>query len=154
MLTLGLCNIFGSFVSSMPTAGAFTRSAVVSASGVRTPMAGIYVGNILISRRSNMENCWKRKYARTLFISVHRRTNNSQNWSYNKSSPKLCPLSLLSRKQNLNAFSQERTWRHAYSTNFTAENKTDRSLFAFLLLRKIQSTIRFKCFKRNIYCIT
>ncbi|XP_076474248.1 sodium-independent sulfate anion transporter isoform X2 [Bombus vancouverensis nearcticus] len=43
MLTLGLCNIFGSFVSSMPTAGAFTRSAVVSASGVRTPMAGIYV---------------------------------------------------------------------------------------------------------------
>ncbi|XP_003487915.1 sodium-independent sulfate anion transporter [Bombus impatiens] len=44
MLTLGLCNIFGSFVSSMPTAGAFTRSAVVSASGVRTPMAGIYVG--------------------------------------------------------------------------------------------------------------
>ncbi|XP_071872237.1 sodium-independent sulfate anion transporter [Bombus fervidus] len=44
MLTLGLCNIFGSFVSSMPTAGAFTRSAVASASGVRTPMAGIYVG--------------------------------------------------------------------------------------------------------------
>ncbi|XP_050581045.1 sodium-independent sulfate anion transporter-like isoform X2 [Bombus affinis] len=44
MLTLGLCNIFGSFVSSMPAAGAFTRSAVVSASGVRTPMAGIYVG--------------------------------------------------------------------------------------------------------------
>ncbi|KAK1135520.1 hypothetical protein K0M31_000107 [Melipona bicolor] len=44
MLTLGLCNIFGSFVSSMPAAGAFTRSAVISASGVRTPMAGIYVG--------------------------------------------------------------------------------------------------------------
>ncbi|PBC25559.1 Sodium-independent sulfate anion transporter [Apis cerana cerana] len=39
MLTLGLCNIFGSFVSSMPAAGAFTRSAVISASGVRTPMA-------------------------------------------------------------------------------------------------------------------
>ncbi|XP_026299753.1 sodium-independent sulfate anion transporter isoform X1 [Apis mellifera] len=44
MLTLGVCNIFGSFVSSMPAAGAFTRSAVISASGVRTPMAGIYVG--------------------------------------------------------------------------------------------------------------
>lgn len=44
MLTLGLCNIFGSFVSSMPAAGAFTRSAVISASGVRTPMASIYVG--------------------------------------------------------------------------------------------------------------
>ncbi|XP_076243672.1 sodium-independent sulfate anion transporter [Calliopsis andreniformis] len=44
MLALGLCNIFGSFLSSMPTAGAFTRSAVISASGVRTPMAGVYVG--------------------------------------------------------------------------------------------------------------
>ncbi|XP_017878927.1 sodium-independent sulfate anion transporter-like [Ceratina calcarata] len=48
LLTLGLCNIFGSFVSSMPTAGAFTRSAVVSASGVRTPMAGIYVGTMTL----------------------------------------------------------------------------------------------------------
>ncbi|XP_076757529.1 sodium-independent sulfate anion transporter [Xylocopa sonorina] len=48
MLTLGLCNIIGSFVSSMPTAGAFTRSAVVSASGVRTPMAGIYVGTMTL----------------------------------------------------------------------------------------------------------
>ncbi|XP_031846404.2 sodium-independent sulfate anion transporter isoform X2 [Nomia melanderi] len=44
MLTLGLSNILGSFFSSMPTAGAFTRSAVISASGVRTPMAGLYVG--------------------------------------------------------------------------------------------------------------
>ncbi|EFN65713.1 Sodium-independent sulfate anion transporter [Camponotus floridanus] len=42
MLTLGLCNIFGSFVSSMPTTGAFTRSAVGSASGIQTPMAGLY----------------------------------------------------------------------------------------------------------------
>ncbi|CAD1473052.1 unnamed protein product [Heterotrigona itama] len=48
MLTLGLCNIFGSFVSSMPAAGAFTRSAVISASGVRTPMAGIYVGTMTL----------------------------------------------------------------------------------------------------------
>ncbi|XP_076670762.1 sodium-independent sulfate anion transporter [Andrena cerasifolii] len=44
MLTLGLCNILGSFFSSMPSAGAFTRSAVLSASGVQTPMAGAYVG--------------------------------------------------------------------------------------------------------------
>ncbi|KOC62897.1 Sodium-independent sulfate anion transporter [Habropoda laboriosa] len=48
MLTLGLCNILGSFVSSMPAAGAFTRSAVISASGVRTPMAGIYVGTMTL----------------------------------------------------------------------------------------------------------
>lgn len=46
MLTLGLCNILASFFSAMPSTGAFTRSAVISASGVRTPMAGIYVGNM------------------------------------------------------------------------------------------------------------
>lgn len=42
MLTLGVCNIVGSFVSSMPTCGAITRSALSQASGVRTPFAGIY----------------------------------------------------------------------------------------------------------------
>lgn len=44
MLTLGMCNIAGGFVSSMPTSGAFTRSAVGNASGIQTPMAGIYSG--------------------------------------------------------------------------------------------------------------
>ncbi|CAL1686971.1 unnamed protein product [Lasius platythorax] len=48
MLTLGLCNIFGSFVSSMPTTGAFTRSAVGSASGIQTPMAGLYSGTMAL----------------------------------------------------------------------------------------------------------
>nr|XP_012233809.1 PREDICTED: sodium-independent sulfate anion transporter-like [Linepithema humile] len=48
MLTLGLCNILGSFVSSMPTAGAFTRSAVSSASGIQTPMAGLYSGTMTL----------------------------------------------------------------------------------------------------------
>lgn len=48
MLTLGLCNIFGSFVSSMPTTGAFTRSAVGSASGIQTPMAGLYSGTMTL----------------------------------------------------------------------------------------------------------
>ncbi|XP_011347517.1 sodium-independent sulfate anion transporter isoform X2 [Ooceraea biroi] len=48
MLTLGLCNILGSFVSSMPTTGAFTRSAVSSASGIQTPMAGLYSGTMAL----------------------------------------------------------------------------------------------------------
>lgn len=52
MLTLGLCNIAGSFFSAMPTCGAFTRSAVSQASGVRTPMAGIYTGMIVLSALS------------------------------------------------------------------------------------------------------
>lgn len=46
MITLGMCNIFGSFVQSMPTSGAFTRSAVSNASGVRTPLSGIFSGKI------------------------------------------------------------------------------------------------------------
>jgi len=48
MLALGLSNILGSFVSSLPTAGAFTRSAVGSASGVQTPMAGLYSGTMAL----------------------------------------------------------------------------------------------------------
>lgn len=48
MLALGLCNIFGSFFSSMPTCGAFTRSAVSQASGVRTPLSGFYTGMIIL----------------------------------------------------------------------------------------------------------
>lgn len=42
MLTLGVCNIIGSCFKSMPTCGAFTRSAVSQASGVKSPLAGLY----------------------------------------------------------------------------------------------------------------
>ncbi|KAJ8953922.1 hypothetical protein NQ318_019162 [Aromia moschata] len=48
MMTLGLCNIFGSFVKAMPSCGAFTRSAVASSSDVRTPLQGIYSGTVII----------------------------------------------------------------------------------------------------------
>ncbi|XP_021925205.1 sodium-independent sulfate anion transporter-like isoform X2 [Zootermopsis nevadensis] len=48
MLTLGVCNMFGSCVRSMPTCGAFTRSAVSNASGARTPMVGLYSGTLIV----------------------------------------------------------------------------------------------------------
>lgn len=48
MLALGICNIIGSCFQSMPTCGAFTRSAVSHASGVKTPMAGLYTGIMTI----------------------------------------------------------------------------------------------------------
>ncbi|XP_044253545.1 sodium-independent sulfate anion transporter-like [Tribolium madens] len=48
MMTLGLCNIFGSFVQAMPSCGAFTRSAVANSSGVRTPLQGIYSGTVIL----------------------------------------------------------------------------------------------------------
>lgn len=46
LFTLGLCNMFGGFVSSMPVTGSFSRSAVNHASGVRTPIGGLYTGNL------------------------------------------------------------------------------------------------------------
>jgi MFS superfamily sulfate permease-like transporter len=47
MITLGFCNIVGSFVRSMPINGSFTRSAVNNSSGVRTPFGGLYTGTDL-----------------------------------------------------------------------------------------------------------
>jgi len=44
MLTLGLSNVIGSFFQSMPVTGSFSRSAVNNASGVRTPLGGMYTG--------------------------------------------------------------------------------------------------------------
>lgn len=48
MIALGLCNIFGSFVSSMPTTGSFTRTAVNNTSGVRTTLGGIVTGSLVL----------------------------------------------------------------------------------------------------------
>lgn len=48
MVTLGVCNIIGSCVSSMPTCGAVTRSAVSQASGIRTPLAGLYTATMTL----------------------------------------------------------------------------------------------------------
>ncbi|XP_046823112.1 sodium-independent sulfate anion transporter-like [Vespa crabro] len=48
MLTLGLCNVIGSFFQSMPITGSFSRSAVNNASGVRTPLGGLYTGILVI----------------------------------------------------------------------------------------------------------
>lgn len=45
LITLSLCNIFGSFFSSMPITGSFSRSAVNHASGVQTPFGGVYTGS-------------------------------------------------------------------------------------------------------------
>lgn len=44
LLTLGICNLLGSFSSSFPVTGSFSRSAVNHASGVMTPFGGFYTG--------------------------------------------------------------------------------------------------------------
>lgn len=48
MLALGISNIMGSFVSSMPVTGSFTRTAVNNASGAQTPLGGIVTGTMLL----------------------------------------------------------------------------------------------------------
>ncbi|XP_026464501.1 sodium-independent sulfate anion transporter-like [Ctenocephalides felis] len=48
LLALSLSNIFGSFVSSMPVTGSFSRSAVNHASGVQTPLGGVYTGLLVL----------------------------------------------------------------------------------------------------------
>ena len=48
MVALGVCNILGSFVSSMPTTGSFSRTAVNSSSGVKTPLGGLYTGALVL----------------------------------------------------------------------------------------------------------
>ncbi|XP_075211172.1 sodium-independent sulfate anion transporter isoform X2 [Lycorma delicatula] len=48
LLTLGVSNMLGSFVSSMPVTGSFSRSAVNHASGVKTPLGGLYTGLLII----------------------------------------------------------------------------------------------------------
>ncbi|XP_017304477.1 sodium-independent sulfate anion transporter-like, partial [Diaphorina citri] len=48
MIALGLCNIAGSFVQSIPTAGSFTRTAVNHASGVKTPFGGFFTGTLVL----------------------------------------------------------------------------------------------------------
>lgn len=48
LFTLSMCNVFGSFFSSMPITGSFSRSAVNHASGVQTPLGGIFTGIMVL----------------------------------------------------------------------------------------------------------
>uniref|UniRef100_A0AAG5CNA4 STAS domain-containing protein n=1 Tax=Anopheles atroparvus TaxID=41427 RepID=A0AAG5CNA4_ANOAO len=48
MLSLGCCNVAGSFVSSIPTTASFARSAINSSSGVVTPFGGVFTGALVL----------------------------------------------------------------------------------------------------------
>lgn len=48
MLALGLSNITGAFVRSMPVTGSFTRTAVNNASGAQTTFGGFVTGSVLL----------------------------------------------------------------------------------------------------------
>ena len=46
MLALGVSNIAGAFIGSIPTSGSFTRSAINNTSGVKTPFGGFFTGRL------------------------------------------------------------------------------------------------------------
>ncbi|XP_054742797.1 sodium-independent sulfate anion transporter [Anastrepha obliqua] len=48
LITVGLCNLAGSCVQSMPVSGAFSRYAISNACGLKTPMANLYLGVIVL----------------------------------------------------------------------------------------------------------
>lgn len=48
LLAIGVANIASSFVSAYPVTGSFSRTAVNSQSGVRTPMSGVVTGGIIL----------------------------------------------------------------------------------------------------------
>lgn len=52
MIAIGTSNILGSFASSYPVTGAFSRTVVNAASGVRTPFGGLYTGTETLLRNS------------------------------------------------------------------------------------------------------
>ncbi|KAL2918899.1 Sulfate permease 2 [Polyrhizophydium stewartii] len=48
VVALGITNLIGSFFGGFPATGSFSRSAIKSRSGVRTPLAGVYTGVLVL----------------------------------------------------------------------------------------------------------
>ncbi|XP_055939796.1 sodium-independent sulfate anion transporter-like isoform X1 [Argiope bruennichi] len=48
MIALGMGNLMGSFVSSYPVTGSFSRSVINNTSGVRTPLGGVVSGSFVL----------------------------------------------------------------------------------------------------------
>ncbi|CAO3639599.1 unnamed protein product [Cunninghamella blakesleeana] len=48
IFAIGISNLVGSFFSAAPQTGAFSRTAVMSRSGSKTPMAGLFTGLVVI----------------------------------------------------------------------------------------------------------
>jgi sodium-independent sulfate anion transporter 11 len=48
LIAIGITNIFGPFLGAYPATGSFSRTAIKSKAGVRTPFAGVFSGIIII----------------------------------------------------------------------------------------------------------
>lgn len=49
LFAIGTSNVLNSFVQGFPGTGSFSRGAINNASGVRTPLGGLYTGIIVIA---------------------------------------------------------------------------------------------------------
>ncbi|KAI0244748.1 hypothetical protein L0F63_003410, partial [Massospora cicadina] len=58
VFALGVCNVGCSFVSGFPAGGAVSRAAVLDKSGVRTPMAGMFVAAIVVASFHFLTPCF------------------------------------------------------------------------------------------------
>ncbi|XP_026673660.1 sodium-independent sulfate anion transporter-like isoform X2 [Ceratina calcarata] len=59
MFALGVCNMLGSFVRSMPVTGSFTRTAVNNSSGVKTTFGGLFTGCIVLLAASLLTSTFR-----------------------------------------------------------------------------------------------
>lgn len=59
MFALGLCNMFASFVRSMPITGSFTRTAVNHSSGVKTTLGGLFTGCLVLLASSLLTSTFR-----------------------------------------------------------------------------------------------
>ncbi|CAG0917243.1 unnamed protein product, partial [Notodromas monacha] len=59
MLAIGISNILGSFVSSMPVTGTFSRTAINASSGVKSPSGGLLTGSIVLFSLAFLTPCFK-----------------------------------------------------------------------------------------------
>ncbi|XP_076235695.1 sodium-independent sulfate anion transporter [Calliopsis andreniformis] len=59
MFALGVSNILGSFVRSMPVTGSFTRTAVNHASGVKTTLGGLFTGCLVLLAASLLTSTFR-----------------------------------------------------------------------------------------------
>ncbi|CAG8594659.1 12874_t:CDS:2 [Acaulospora morrowiae] len=48
LIAIGMTNVFGSFFGAYPSTGSFSRSAIKSKAGVRTPLAGVFSGVLVL----------------------------------------------------------------------------------------------------------
>lgn len=62
MAAVGICNIAGSFFGSFPVNASFSRAAVSNASGIRTPLGGVYTSKLCFLNKTDFNHLFSSSY--------------------------------------------------------------------------------------------